>query len=480
MEGKPFLWVGILLVLSGCGLTDRLSTKAVRDDELGVYFRVPKNWTSSSEDGALTVTEPSGIKINITSAPLPAMNDVVGTDEFSRDLMKDFRKQNYETELGEGWRLSGLYTRTIRMTKGSEAMVIWVTAVSSIATVYEIRMSGKKEAIESSYSRIENNLKKDFLFTKVHSILMETPLWTITSSNYGGFMFGLLVVICILFMGRYFFVDIWRLIRAPSDVFRDLAHSEGILYPIFWILLSAFLAGAIYGSLLPGEIARIEARIWSQAEQVRPTVKGMTTDPFLQELLVQDVRERAVQPIVNYLEAVLFFVPAVVLGGWVVFSILLFIVLKIFRGRVALFATMKSVTILFGLWSLAGGLVYAGQTSSNTVQAYAGYALAGWGVILILIMIKEMSRVNFGTGLAGFAIAAGIVGYGMYYLKTSQFEPVETKMRAAMVPNKQLVDVFQTPFSAGPASSSASGEGSPGGSAPGAPSRIPGGPGGAY
>ncbi|MHA2647187.1 MAG: hypothetical protein V2G42_02410 [bacterium JZ-2024 1] len=468
MDRKIFVTAGILFVLTGCGITERLSSKAVRNDSMGIYLRVPKNWTAGTEGEAIVITEPSGTKIQITSATLPAQSEVLGTDQHSADLIRKFSGKKYKTELQEGWRLNGFYTRTVKAEKGDELEVLWVTAIPRIVTVYEVRMTGKKAQIEGNYARIAEILKRDFLFTKINAVLFDTPLWTVTSSNYGGYTFGLLVLVCIVFMGRYFFIDLWRLIRAPSDVFRDLARGEGFIYPLFWILLAAFLAGAIYGCTLPGEIAKAEHRISQQAEGVRATVQGMTTDPYLQELLVQDARERAIQPLVTYLEVVLFYIPLAVLAAWGVFSFLLFLVLKILRGRLGLFATMKSVTIVFALWSLAGGLIYTGLTAGNTIQQYAGYAIAGWGVFLMLVMAKETGRVGFGVGLVGLAIAAGAVGYGLNYVKTSQFEPVMTRTRAALSPNRALVDVFNTPFSAAPGASSAqtggsaaSGSGSP-------------------
>jgi hypothetical protein len=469
MERRLFLLIGILFFFSACGLNERLSTKPVRNDSLGIYLRVPKTWTSASEADALTVTDPSGVKVKITSVTRPAQSEVLGTDQYSADLIREFKSQKYETELLDGWRLNGFYTRTVKAVKGDEMQVIWVTSLPQIVAVYEVRITGKKNALEGALPRIESALRKDFRFTKINSILFETPFWTITSADYGGYMFWLLVVVCIVFLGRYFFIDLWRLIRAPADVFRDLARGEGFIYPLFWVLLASFLAGAVYGSLLPGQIAEIEQRVASQAEGVRATVKGMTTDPYLQELLVQDVRERAIQPIVTYLDAVLFYIPVVVLGAWLAFSILLFIVLKIFRGRIAFFATIKAVTILFALWSLAGALVYAGTAKNNPIQQYIGYAFAVWGLVLILIMLKEIARVNFVVGLVAVAISAGAVGFGLNYLKTSQFEPVQGKMRAALSPNRQLVDQFNTPFTTAPAATPA-----PGGNPPSPPTPAPG------
>jgi hypothetical protein len=453
MERKRVFLAGILLILSGCGLSERLSTKGVRDDSIGVYLRIPKNWTSASEGEALVVTGPSGVKITITSSSLPAQSEVLGTDQHSAAIIRDFTKQRYKTDLADGWRLNGFYTRTVKAVKGDEMQAVWVTAIPRVVTVYEVRFSGKKGAMEGALPGIESALKKEFRFTKINSIIFETPLWTITSANYGGYMFWVLVLVCIVFLGRYFFIDGWRLVRAPADVFRDLARGEGFIYPVFWILLAAFLAGAIYGSLLPGEISKVEQRIAAQAESTRQAAKGMTTDPYLEELLVQDMRERAVQPLVTYLETVLFYVPVVVLVAWLAFGILLFVVLKIFRGRVALFATIKAVTILFALWSLAGSLIYAGQVRGDPIQQYIGYGLAAWGVFLILVMMRETGRVNFGIALVGLVICAGTVGYGLNYVKTSQFEPVQSQVRGALSPNRRIVDQFATPFSTAPAAS---------------------------
>ncbi len=437
----------LLVALTGCGLREGLGTRGVQNETLRLYFRAPKNWQLRENQKRLLFGLPEGTTLVFYRESVDAQNEIQATEILLQQLRKELR--GWEVQEEDSPRIDLQYARKLIFRGDDEARIYWLVPILDLGTVYVASLQGSGAAVLRAATEVEGLLTRRLHFTTVNPVLFDSPFTEITMQNYYGYMMALLALISVLFMGRYFFLDLWRLIRYPGDVFRDLARGDTLLYAMFWLLFAVSLGGAFYGFRLPHLQVQAQVRVDNMAEaSVRNKVKELTTDRFLQEALFQDVRKRALAPLANFLDDLQFQIPVAIFVSWLGLSILIWLLQWIFRGQASFLGVLKATTLYTSLLVFAGFLLYWGRVGATGLGQYAGYVVAAWVFYLGIVFVRTVSRLKLGPALVILFLAlGGVVGGNYYYFVQYTYqETVLPRVRSQLSPDRNLLSVFLSPL----------------------------------
>ncbi|MFN4182766.1 MAG: hypothetical protein ACK4G3_06155, partial [bacterium] len=204
-------------------------TKPHEDRNLGIFFRHPPQWKVEEQAGGLKIILPSGSFLEVSTQDEIQPLQVEITDRTVEKDTAELQKKGYEVGSIRTYRIDSQYVKSYQATKQQEYQRVWVTMLPETLKIYRIRY------VAQNPSKKEENLIPKFIqtwrFLGTMEVFWTTPFFTITGRNFDVFSLVLLALFSLIFLGKEFWIDLYRLVRVPGDVFRDLSLAESLIYP---------------------------------------------------------------------------------------------------------------------------------------------------------------------------------------------------------------------------------------------------------
>ncbi|MHA2611466.1 MAG: hypothetical protein V2G33_03675 [bacterium JZ-2024 1] len=420
-------------------------TKPHEDRNLGIFFRHPPQWKVEEQAGGLKITLPSGSYLEVSTQDEIRPLQVEITDRTVERDTAELQKKGYEVSEIRTYRIDSQYVKSYRATKGQEYQRVWVTLLPETLKVYRIRY------VAQNPGKTEEKMIQKFIqtwrFLGTMEVFWTTPFFTITGRNFDVFSLVLLTLFSLIFLGKGFWIDLYRLIRVPGDVFRDLSLAESLIYPIFLFLFSVFLLTAVVTSHKNHYLAQWDSKVREIAKmRSEGKVMELTPDPEMQTMLLADVHNRAMLIPTEIIESLPYVIPTFWALVWFVWGLGGFLGTKIFRGLATFAMIWKSLAGLF--FPIALATIF-----------FLWYTILGgwWWLLLVLVTgvyslylswvcFAEVGRFRLSEGIFSWIISlifVSIVIGGMGYYSMQNITP---RFHSAFNPKAELIEIFAPPL----------------------------------
>ncbi len=426
-------------VLSGCTVLQNFGTTPYYNTEWGLFFRHPSSLSVTEEKGTLVLKFSGKATLTITTEEELLDRPVEATDRKVKALREGLEKEGFKVSDAGLLRVDGQYVKILEARKESASVRIYVAAIPTVLKDYLFRYEAPAAEFSSDVKGVDQ-IFRTLKFTGNYRLVWATPFWTVTGRNMGAFSMVLLALIILIFLWKDFWVDLYRLVVAPGDVFRDTARGATFLYPLFIVLLTGSLTSARMFQNADNLMANFDQMVMTQAQiQSVSAINQMTKDEDMRQALLYDVRRRALQPYEQMLTYGPYLIPFLVLALWLVYSVSFFLALVILRQYTTFPWVWKGSSFLFVPFFLSG---YAGDMAFLSGSAVL-YGLAGilflWGLYLTIVALAEFGHMRRGNAVGALLISvvfiALVVGGVGYYL----VQNYAAQAASAFTPDRSLL-----------------------------------------
>jgi len=429
-------------VLSGGTLLQNYGTSPYYNQEWGLFFRHPSSLSVTEEKGALVLKFSGKAALTITTEEELLDRQVEATERKAKALREGLEKEEFQVSDAGSLRVDGQYVKVLGARKEGASVRLYVSAIPPVLKDYVFRYEAPTGEFSTFLPRVEQ-IFRTLKFTGNYRLIWATPFWTVTGRNMGAFSMTLLALLIVIFLWKDFWVDLFRLVVAPGDVFRDTARGATFLYPLFIVLLMGVLSAAKMFQNSDTLMANFDQIVMAQAQmQSVPAINQMTKDEDMRQALLYDVRRRALQPYQQILTYGPYLLPFIDLALWLVFSVSFFLALLILRQYTTFLWVWKGSAFLFVpffLSSYVGDLGYF--SGSALVSGLAGIIFL-WGLYLTIVALAEFGHMRRGNAVGALLISlvfiALVVGGVGYYL----FQSYATQVSSAFTPDRSLLRGF--------------------------------------
>ncbi len=416
------------------------------DRNLGIFFRHPPEWKIVEKEGGLRVEIPGGAYIELTTESEIRSLQVEVTDSTVEKDRQLWEGKGYEVASAKTLRIDGQYVKTFTVEKEQEFIRFWVTLLPETLRIYRIAYYSAPGAGRKNSEYIQQWLQT-WRFLGTRKVFWTTPFFTITGRNYDVFFLVLLSLFCLIFLGKGFWIDVYRLVRMPGDVFRDLSLSESFIYPIFLVLFSTFLYTAAVSQQKDYFLAQWDETVREKSRLLTTTkVEALTTDPTMRGVLMSDVHHRAMLIPEQIITSLPYLLPLISLFLWVVWGLAGFLAMKVFRGLTTFPQVWKSIAGLYFPLALSQ-IIFLWYITKGGWWLLLLSLLIGAGLLYVMwLCFAEVGRFRLAEGVFSWMVSMIIVGVvfgGMLYYSVQQISP---RFRAAFNPRAEIVETFAPPF----------------------------------
>lgn len=446
MTKTAIRWMGILLMVAGaadCSVLERAGTAPYKNESLGIYFRHPKAWSVSESKGGFVLKISSSAKLTYSSVAEMRDNAVEATDREGDAYIKQLQQGKWDAKQGSSERVDGTYVRTVNASQGDQKQRTWVAAVPHDLKGYLLTYSAPSSEFNTHLKDVEK-LVRTVEFVKETDIKWDNLFFTMTSKNFMVYMLVLVSLISVVFLWKDFWVDLWRLIVAPGDVFRDVGRGAVIVYPILVVFVTGVLLTAKVLSYRSTILESADALVTAKANTITmPAIKKATDDPEGQLIMLYDVRRKGLAPYEEALGLIPFWVPLLPLISWFMLGVGMFLGIKIARGQTTFLWVLKGTAFLSIPQFLSAFLSIQGIITGNMVATVFSGIFGLWGLYLTFVAARELGHFRRGEALIALFVALifqGMAVGGMEYYWISNYAP---KFNSGYTPNTSLIRGFQ-------------------------------------
>ncbi|MGH8104639.1 MAG: hypothetical protein ACREJQ_08975, partial [bacterium] len=345
--GGSMLLAMAALGLADCSVIERSGTSPFKSAPAGVYFRHPKAWSVSDTKDGVAVKISGSATVKVTGQDETRDNDIEASDRAADALIERLKKEGWTASLGSSQRVDGTYVRSLTAKKADRSQKVWVIAVHHDFRDYFVTFSASIGEYEANLPRVDK-MVQTFQFINETPVLHDNVFFTVTTKNYAMFMFLLIALVAALFLWKDFWVDLWRLVVAPADVFRDVGRGAIIVYPILVVFITGALLAATVLSFRNTILQTADQKVMQAAKsRSEPAIEKATVDPDGRAILRYDVRRRGLAPYEEVLAILPFWIPLIPLILWFMQAVGLFLGIKIGRGHTTFLWVLKGSAFLF-------------------------------------------------------------------------------------------------------------------------------------
>lgn len=439
-------WVGLLVMALGaadCSVIERSGTVPYSHDSAGIYFRRPKAWSVAGTKDGFTVKISSSATITYSSQKEARDNPVEATDRAADATLKQLQKDKWEASLGASQRADGTYIRAVNAKLNDKKQRTWIIAVPHDFKDYLLTYSASSSEFNSHLPEAEK-LISTLEFIKDSPVLYDNLLFTVTTKNYVVFMFLVIALIAVLFLWKDFWVDLWRLVVAPGDVFRDVGRGAMIAYPILVVFVTGMLLTATVLSYRNTFLQNADTAVTAMAKlRSMPAIEKATDDPDARLIMLYDVRRRGLAPYEDLLGMIPFWMPLLPLVAWFMTAVGMFFGIKIARGQTTFLWVLKGSAFLFVPQFFSGFGAIHGFFSGNLAGSIVGGVFGLWGLYLMFVAARELGHFRRGEALVAVIVTLillGLTGFGIGYYWGTNYAP---KFVSGYKPNTTLIRNLQ-------------------------------------